>query len=483
MTMMALKWQARSLRRLAAAQKAQLEGLTHARRARRRLDRVVWNAFHHRWWSLLLAIPAFGAPFLPLSWSLSPLRDTKKAQDYLQTLWQVQAAGLALSLAVVIFIFEAVYSTRPRPSLRGLAERISLPVIFYAGLYGLGLTGLVLLGGGQDSRGGWAATWAVVWAALSAVSLIGLFIAVLGQIEPDTLYRRWLDSLRNQANAVVEFDVLRRIAAARLQELCTEVAIDFHPVFGSDSSPHLAAVPARRSGVIHDVNLWRVAKAGRLSTELQVAQAHHNESPTILVMVGARVREGDALMRVARVIHQFSNFPNAFKIRRGDPEAEIRGTLRQVHDEASRLIRERSPGAYSEINEVYEHVLLAFPETWARYQQQFVPGLASGLHLFDWTLLDRVQDNLRDEIEQAVRGGSHEIAEEALNLPIVVAMRATELRATGLSDRMLGLFGFGLHVLVRLPADEYRQRVLGWSLLRLSEHARHVEYSYFRETP
>jgi hypothetical protein len=215
---------------------------------------------------------------------------------------------------------------------------------------------------------------------------------------------------------------------------------------------------------------------------MEVARAHNDESPTIVVTLGARVQEGDAVMQIARVLHQYSNFPKAFKIRRGDPEAQIRGTLRQIHDEASRLIRERSPGAYSDINEVYEHVLLAFPETWARYGQTFVAGIAGGIHPFDWTLLDRVQDNLRDEVEQAIRGGSHEIAEEALNLPIVVAMRATELRATGLSDRMLALFAYGLHILVRLPPDEFRQRVLGWSLLRLSEHARHVEYTHLRGT-
>jgi hypothetical protein len=475
--------QPRWLRRLAEAERTRLEGISQPARLGRAVARTLWKLTHDRSWALLLGLPALATAFVPLPLSLPPLREASSAEDFLSVLWQVQAASLALSLAVVIFIFEAVYSTRPRPSLRGLAERIRLPAIFYAGVYGLALTGLVLLGGGHDASGGWAATWAVVWAALSTAGLISLFIAVLGEIEPDALYRRWLDSLRSQVNAIVESDVLRRIAAARLRNVCADAGIEFHPVFGSLSSPHLAEVQARRSGVVHDINLRRVIKAGRLSTELQVALAHNNESPTMLVMLGARVREGEALMRVARVIHQFSNFPRAFKVRAGDPEAEIRGALRQIHDEASRLIRDRSLGAYSDINEVYEHVLLVFPETWARYQQQFVHALAGGIHPFDWTLLDRVQDNLRDELEQAVSSGSHEIAREALNLPIVVAMRATDLRATGLSGRMLGLFAFGLHVLVRLPADEYRQRVLDWSLLRLSEHARHVEYTHFRGTP
>jgi hypothetical protein len=373
----------------------------------------------------------------------------------------------------------AVYSTRPRPSLRRLAERIALPPIFYAGIYGLALTGIVILGGGYHASGGWAATWAATWAAISGASLIGLFIAVLGHIEPDALYRRWPDSLRDQVNAIVERDVLRRIAAVRLSDVCTETNINFVPVFGNLASEHLTAVEARRSA---DVNLRRVAKAGRLSTELHVGRAHYDEAPTVLVMLGTPVRQGDVLMRIARVVHQFSDFSNAFKIRAGDPEAEIRGAVRQIHDEASRTIRDRSSGAYSDLNDVYEHLLLAFPETSARYQQRFVAGIAGGIHPFERTLLDRVQDNLRDEVEQAVRSRTQEIAIEDLNLPIVVAMRATNLRATGLSGPMLRQFTYGIHVLLALPPDECRQRVLDWSLLRLSELAGHIEYTHLRDT-
>jgi hypothetical protein len=473
----------RSLRRLAASQKAELEGLTRGQRLFRRLRRVGWNYTHDRGWSLLLVLPAYGVAFLPIHWSLRPLRDQAKARDVLEVLWQVEAAGLALSLAVVIFIFEAVYSTRPRPSLRRLSQRIGLPAIFYSGLYGLGLTGMVILGGGYGASGGWAATWAVLWASASAASLIGLFVAMLGQIEPDALYRRWLESLREQVSVMIELDVLRRIATARLRDVCQAVAINFQPFLGSMASPHLAEVTARRSGVVHDVNLWRVARAGRLSSELRVGLAHNNEEPTLLTTIGEHVREGDAVMRVARVVHQFANFPKAFKVKARDSEAEFHGTLRQVHDEAVRLIREGSPGAYSDVNEVYEQVLLAVPETWARYGQQFVHALAGGMHPFDWTLLDRILSNLRDEAEQALRTGNTAIAEEALNLPIVVAVRATELRAVALSDRMLQLFVYGINILVRLPPDEYREALLNWSLLRLSEHGRRVESTFFRRSP
>jgi hypothetical protein len=477
------QWRPRSLRRLATAQKAQLEGASRRTRLYRRIGHVLWLLVHDRYWALLIGVPAFGIAFLPISWSLAPLKDATKAHDYLGVLWQVEAAGLALSLAVVIFIFEAVYSAPQRPSLRDLAARIRLPAIFYAGLYGLGVTGMVLLGGGTRATGGWSATWAVFWAVLSTAGLISLFAAVLSEIEPNALYRRWLEALRAQVANVVETEVLQRLATARLQDLCSDVGISFAPFFAYGVAPHLGEVRALRSGVISDVNLWQIAKGGRLSTETEVALAHHGEKPVVLVTIGSRVREGDVVMRLARVIHQYSNFSKAFKIVDTNSEAELHATLRQMHDAASRVIRERSPGAYSDVNEVYEHVLLAFPETWARYRQQFVGELAAGMHVFDWTLLDRVEDNLRDELEAAVEGGSREIAREALNLPIQVAMRATTLRATALSGRMLRLFSFGLYVLVRVPHDEYRRSLINWSLLRLSEHARHIEYEHFRGRP
>ena len=268
------KWQPRSLRRLACRRQAEAEGLARGGRAWRRLRRWGWNVRHHRLWSLCLVVPAFLIAFIPWSVSLWPLRGLEEAPDLLEVLWQVQAAAVALSLAVVIFVFEAVYSAKPRPSIRDLAEGVGLPAIFYSGLAGLGLTGMVLLGGGRGAPGGWAATWALTWAALSGAGLIALFVVMLRDIEPDALYTRWLTKLRTQVEQAIEAEIFERVAANLLNDVCQRAAIEFHPVFGGFAPSQLEVVPAPRAGVIHDVNLWRVAKAGRLSTEFEVARAH-----------------------------------------------------------------------------------------------------------------------------------------------------------------------------------------------------------------
>jgi hypothetical protein len=250
----------------------------------RRTRRGVWLLFHDRLWSLLLPLAALLITFVvPADVSLRPFKGLKSPPGVLDTLWQVQAATLALSLAVVIFIFEAVYSARPRPSIRDLAEGVRLPALFYSGLGGLALTGMVLLGAGSGAPGGWAATWALMWAALSGLGLIALFVAMLRDIEPDVLYERWLGRLRAQVERVIEAEILTRVAAGVLEEFCQQADVEFRPVFGSWGSTRLEEVVAPRGGVVHDINLRRIAKAAELSAELKVGLAHGNEKPTILV--------------------------------------------------------------------------------------------------------------------------------------------------------------------------------------------------------
>ena len=465
-------WQPRSLRRLALHEKANLEDAPRRTRVGRLIRSCGWNVTHHRDWALLLVVPSIGFAFVPTGLSLNPLDDEKKATSILQILWQVEAAALALSLAVVIFILQAVYSTRPRPPLRGLAEAIRLPAIFYAGVYGLVLTGMVLMGAGDGAPAGWAATWAVIWAALSAAGLILLFVAMLAQIEPDALYRRWFGTVEQQVQRVVENEIFERVAAAVLRNTCQEVALDFQPVFGSESAPHLAKVPAKGSGVIRDINLWRLRKAGRLVNEAELVPVGNPESPAVLVHLGAVVRQGNPVMLVPASVADRVRLRTAFKTKPQEPEAEFDATLAQVHEEALRAIREASPRAYAGISDVYERLLLTVPETWAKYGQQFGPGIASGLHPFELTLLDRVERNLYEELEQAVLGASREIGQEAANLPIAVASRAIEPRAIALSGRMLRLFVAVQDVLVRSPASDNRDDLLSYSWLRLSEYGR-----------
>lgn len=441
----------RSLRRLALSIRAQYEGLSRGARLERRLRHLLPRLLRDYRWSLWLALPCFGIAFLPVGWGFGPFSKPQTATSYLGRLWQVEAAALALALAVVIFIFQAVYSRTPRPALRDLAEKIFLPALFYSGLFGIGLIGVVLLGGGRHAPGGWAATWALFWSAFLALGLIALFFQMLNVIEPDRLYRHWLESIEDETNKHVEIDVLRRIAAAALKQVCDDDGLQFLPMFGASVAPHLDEITAQRAGVVTDISLRRVRRAGRMSGETQVAITHGGEQPVVSVGLGDRVGKGTVLMRLARVVHQWVGPTKVFKIKPAPTEVELHNLLDDLHDEALRLIRSGSPSAYRRLNEVYERLLLVHPETWARYNQQYVAGLATGLGLLEWTTLDRVARAIGDEIEQAVRSGNSAIAQEALNLTIQVSVRASALDrpATGLIERMLGLFVFGVTEVIR----------------------------------
>jgi len=180
-------------------------------------------------------------------------------------------------------------------------------------------------------------------------------------------------------------------------------------------------------------------------------------------------------MRVARVIERLLPLARAFTIVDRDPEAALNAALSQIHDEAVRLIRDGSPGAYARIADVYERLLLAQPETWARYGQRFGPDVAGGLHPFQFTLFDRVERRLYEELELAVLSPSREIGRDALNLPLAVAFGTIEPRAIELARRMLRLFVAVEQVLIRSPAGDKRSALFGNSWLRLSEYGRSVE--------
>ncbi len=122
------------------------------------------------------------------------------SSTFIEVLWQVQGAALGLSLAVVLFVFQSVHGNRLGGSLRDFAEETWLFPIFYAGLIGLVLDGLVLLGIGQGAPGGWAASWAVIWAAGTAVALGFLFVFTIHAIDPRALHRLSCGELRARSN-------------------------------------------------------------------------------------------------------------------------------------------------------------------------------------------------------------------------------------------------------------------------------------------
>jgi hypothetical protein len=131
---------------------------------------------------------------------LSFFEGPTEAAQFLRTLWQVEASVLALSIAVIIFAFQAVSASRHNIKLYEFAEDVHLFPVFYVGVVGLIVDGLVLLGFGNGAPAGGAASWAVVVSGSTFPLLALLFTRTVRALDPDELHRRRLARIREEAH-------------------------------------------------------------------------------------------------------------------------------------------------------------------------------------------------------------------------------------------------------------------------------------------
>jgi hypothetical protein len=444
-----------SLVRVAELGKSELAVTPRWRRRQR--DAGEWLTHRMRaesswWWLLLLAS---GVLWLPVPWGFRRFEDPSRAESFLQALWQVQGATLAIALAVVIFVFQAVYASRLSGSLRQFAEETGLFPIFFFGVYAVAIDGVVLLGGGYGAPGGWAATWATIWAAIEGGLLVVLFVSTIRAIEPSALHGRRLTRARREIERETERLILKRIAVNVLGQFCEQNGIEFTAAFGSAPSATAIAVTPPHAGQIKDVRLRRLRKLGR------AAQAQDLPQPRLRAYLDVPVGDtSELLWAEPTVIATMRNPWRIFRFRRQRSKRDFRDTIQQLHDEATRVIANPTPGAYGDVLDVYEDMLLALPTTWAKYGRDYAPAIAGEVSPFELGFLDYLGRDLYDEIRAAVLGPNRQIAFDAFRFPVRIAHRAVELRATALSGRMLNLLVAVLDALIRAPDSEVKRDLL-----------------------
>lgn len=413
-------------------------------------------------WVLPLAV---GLAFVNWHVHFRPFGSPARGTSYLYAVWGVQAVTLTLSLAVVIFVFQAVYASRFGGSLRRFAEETGLFLMFYIGLAGLFVDGIVLLGGGHGASGGWAATWATCLAALQGLSLIYLFVSTIRAIDPGSLHNRRLRHARLEIRRATERVILRRLALNFLRDFSARCGIDYVPFFTTRPSATARAVVPGRAGEVKDLRLWILRWVG------WKARRKSLPSPRLRASLGDSVGDKTELLWAEPAA--LPRWPRwGFKILARDREQGFLTTVEELHTEAMQAIRALTPTGYSDVTEFYEEMLLALPETWAQYGQSFGPAVAGEATPFELGFLDYLERNLYLEMELAVDGPSREIAQEALNFPIRIATRALPLRATALTGRMLRLWVAGVVLLVRSELPASQRPLVEWSRLRISEYGR-----------
>lgn len=209
-----------------------------------------------------------------------------EAAEFLRTLWQVEASVLALSIAVIIFAFQAVSASRHNIKLYEFAEDVHLFPIFYIGLVGLIVNGLVLLGFGNGAPRGGAALWVTVVSGAAFPLLAWLFTRTIRALDPDELHRGRLARIREEVDRAVEQEIFKRFAQAILEHRCNEAGIELRLFLSGSPPADSIEIVAPGSGHVRDINVKKLKSLteGGLS------------GVKLLVNVGVTVAEGQTIL-------------------------------------------------------------------------------------------------------------------------------------------------------------------------------------------
>lgn len=204
-------------------------------------------------------------------------------------MWQVNAAAVALSIAIVVLALE-IFSSRLAGSLRENLRATALLPIAYLGAAALLLTGVVLVEAIRPLRGG-PATWAAGVSGLSLGLLPVLFGRSSSVVDPDVIQRRRARHAVANARAAVARSLFDRVAYRRLVDLCGDAPISLDIFLRPPAPAGARIIRAAQSGTVEDINLYWLARLARLSES-----ATMGASVSLTVKVGDRVSNGSSLL-------------------------------------------------------------------------------------------------------------------------------------------------------------------------------------------
>lgn len=241
-------------------------------------------------WILLVGLAGLLIPNEVKIWRwhqrLTLFADPDKAAEFLRTLWQVEASVLALSITVIIFAFQAVSTSRHNIKLYEFAEDVHLFPIFYVGVVGLIVNGLVLLGLSNGAPAGGAASWAVLVSGSAFPLLAWLFARTVRALDPDELHRRRLVRIREETYRAAEQEIFERFARDLLERRCDEAGIELHLFLAGSPPAGSREITAPHSGHVRDIDL----------NKLKSLTEGGSSDVKLLVHIGSGVAEGQTII-------------------------------------------------------------------------------------------------------------------------------------------------------------------------------------------
>jgi hypothetical protein len=416
---------------------------------------------------------AFLPALLPID---AALRRHGAVNGFLQALWQVEAATVALTITIVLFVFQ-VFSSRSASSVHEFAEETGFFPIFFAGLSSIGLTGVVLLGHGHGGAGGWAGVWATIWSGVGLALVALLFVTALQVIDVAKLKNRRIARARQQVDAVVENVILERVAYHVLDEECKRAGVEFGWL--GDNRDERKPQRVRRPGRVHDINMRTLGRAGAEARQGRLLK------PRLAVKIGDRVGGETEWLAVQPVLLTLvPALGRTLRIRKGSgTDEQLRQTLEELHEEALAAIAAPAPVRYREIVDAYTDIVTRLPEAWSRFGQHLERDVGVASDSFGWTFLDTLRSNAYEEVLHALAARDRDVAQEILNFPIDVASRAVPARAFALARTALQLLAAYHEALLR-STHPHRDMLRTWLYARLREYADyHIEPTLTRDGP
>lgn len=376
---------------------------------------------------------------LPVHVCFGPFGDAQQSRAYLNVAWQVVAAALGVTVAIIAVLFSALLAGTARTvgiSLLDFARGSGMMAVVRLGISTLVVDGLVLLPLGHGAPAGWAGFVAAVMSGSTLVSVLWVFERSVVSVDPRGLVQLRIRKLLRAAQSALHLQLMNRAAEQFLERDGPSHAIGRM----LSAAPADRAATAKRDAEVRDVRLGRLRR-------LITAEAHRGSSIEVRLLglsaLGHRVQAGDAVVALngAATERATRRARRAIKLRRPRQTAEIvlREDLEGLHRQALTAIREADREVWDLIADAYEEVLLALPRAAARYGLPFAGAVASP-GIFRLGPLDSVQRYFYEEIEAAVRAGDRSLALDVAYLPMRIARRAAPLDAPALVRAMLDLY-------------------------------------------
>jgi hypothetical protein len=478
----------RTLVRAARAERRKKLRLSRRERLSELWERTLRQLSHPATLFVLSLGVGVGILFVPTSASFGAVRDSKSAQSFLSTLWQVEAGAIALSLTLILVGFEAIWRTRFRGSFRRFTDEFWLLYAIATSLASLVTIGVVLLGYGQGAPGGWAATWAICLAGIAFFVTVPLVLTrTLFLMNPTTVHERRLQQIRAEVDDAVDNEAFEQLATSILGRRSEEAGIVFAPalrkirIIFPGRAPGVA-IKAPRAGVITNIKLGvlervqkevvrkeAAARAGAargavpsLMADGRAADAAERarQSGLSIVVTPGHVARGDVLAFGGNYAspRQQRQIRRAFRIDARGRSTRLYDVIGQVHEQALRAIREAQPSTYEDITQLWIELLSAAPRAWRRYGYRFEKAIGES-GLAGPRLIDEVARNLNLEAREATRGTS-DIAAASFSVPEEIATRTLDLDAPALVERMLSLYPSFYRLAADVSDQSLQQRLV-----------------------